>query len=189
MKYFPKISGERVYLSPISLEDAELYTEWLNDLETTRFLTVASLQVTLHGEKEVLGGLSKGHVYAVIEKASGALIGNCGFVEIEQTSRAAEVGIFIGPEAKRGSGYGTEALGLLCDYGFNVLNLRSVMLRVYAYNERAIACYRKAGFKEIGLRRKAHFFGGEYHDILLMDLLPEEFGPSRVPPVGFTGGV
>jgi hypothetical protein len=33
MRYFKKIKGERVYLSPINIEDAEKYTEWLNDLE------------------------------------------------------------------------------------------------------------------------------------------------------------
>ena len=28
MKYFPKLVGERVYLSPISLDDTERYTAW-----------------------------------------------------------------------------------------------------------------------------------------------------------------
>ena len=32
MKYFKKIIGDKCYLSPINLEDAEQYTEWLNDL-------------------------------------------------------------------------------------------------------------------------------------------------------------
>ena len=35
MRYFKKIKGERVYLSPINIEDAAKYTEWLNDLEIT----------------------------------------------------------------------------------------------------------------------------------------------------------
>ncbi len=33
MRYFKKIAGERVYLSPINVEDAEKYTEWINDLK------------------------------------------------------------------------------------------------------------------------------------------------------------
>ena len=103
-------------------------------------------------------------------------------MDIDRVHRSAEVGIFIGEEGKRGSGYGTEALGLLCDVAFNLLNLRSLMLQTYDYNERAQAAYRKVGFREIGRRRCAHFYGGAYHDIVLMDLLAEEFGPSRVPP-------
>jgi len=182
MKYFPKLQGQKVYLSPISLDDAETYAAWLNDLETTRFLVQATKQISLHGEREVLEHLSKGQNYAIVELGSDRLLGNCGLMDIEETNRTAEVGIFIGLDAARGKGYGTEALRLLCDYAFNVLNLRSLMLRVYDYNERAMASYRKAGFREAGRRRKAHFYGGAYHDVVLMDLLAEELGPSALPP-------
>ena len=34
-KYFKKLVGERIYLSPRSTEDVEIFTEWLNDFETT----------------------------------------------------------------------------------------------------------------------------------------------------------
>jgi RimJ/RimL family protein N-acetyltransferase len=122
VKYFPKIVGERVYLSPLSLEDAERYTAWLNDFATTRFLTLASAQITLHGERDSLVALSKEHSYAIVEKGKDELLGNCGLFAIDSTHRSAEVGIFIGDEAWRGKGYGSEALRLLCDYGFNILN-------------------------------------------------------------------
>lgn len=87
MKYFPKIPGERVYLSPISLEDAEKYTAWLNDLGTTRFLTLASAQVTLNGEREALANLSKQQAYAIVERGSGELLGNCGLFDIQDSHR------------------------------------------------------------------------------------------------------
>jgi RimJ/RimL family protein N-acetyltransferase len=183
MKYFPKIVGDRVYLSPISLEDAERYAAWLNDFEVTKYLTVASAQISLHGEREALVELSKQQTYAIVEKGTDELLGNCGIFGINAVHRDAEVGIFLGPAGKRGKGYGTEALSLLCDYGFNVLNLRSIHLRTYAFNERAVASYRKVGFKEAGRLRENHYYGGKYYDVLLMDLLAEEFGPSRLPPV------
>lgn len=182
MKYLPKIQGERVYLSPISLDDAERYALWLNDLSTTRFLTLAALNVTVHGERDLLSHLSKEHNYAIVERGSDELLGNCGLMDMEQTNRTAEIGLFIGEESKRGKGYGTEALRLLADYAFNVLNLRSLMLRVFDYNQRGMASYRKVGFKEIGRRRKAHFYGGAYHDEVFMDLLAEESAPSVLPP-------
>jgi RimJ/RimL family protein N-acetyltransferase len=181
MKYFPKVVGERIYLSPISLEDVERYTAWLNDLSTTRYLTLASAQVTLQGEQEAIAALAKKQSYAIIEKGSDELLGNCGLFEIDPVHRSAEVGIFLGDDSRRGGGYGTEALRLLCDYGFNVLNLRSIHLRTYAYNDRAVASYRKVGFKDAGRYRKAHFYAGEYYDVLFMDLLAEELGPSLIP--------
>jgi RimJ/RimL family protein N-acetyltransferase len=184
LRYFPKIVGERIYLSPISLEDAERYTAWLNDFAVTRFLTVASAQITLHGERESLVALSREQTYAIVEKGKDELLGNCGLFAVDPTHRSAEVGIFIGDEARRGKGYGSEALRLLCDYGFNVLNIRSIHLRTYSFNERAQTSYRKVGFKEAGRLRKSHFFAGDYHDVILMDLLAEEFGPSALPSAG-----
>jgi RimJ/RimL family protein N-acetyltransferase len=182
MKYFPKISGEKVFLSPISLEDAETFTLWLNDPETTRYLTVSTMSISLQSERDALVHLAAGHNYSIVEKGSGELLGNCGIMDINQADRSAEVGIFIGAKERRGRGYGTEALRLLCDYGFNVLNLHNLMLRVYAYNERAMASYRKVGFKEVGRKREARFYGGSYHDVVIMDLLAGELGPSVLPP-------
>lgn len=31
MKYFKKLVGERIYLSPRNNEDVEKFTEWMND--------------------------------------------------------------------------------------------------------------------------------------------------------------
>ena len=37
MRYFKKIEGEKVYLSPINLDDCELYVKWLNNPRITDF--------------------------------------------------------------------------------------------------------------------------------------------------------
>lgn len=55
------------------------------------------------------------------------------------------------------------------------------MLRHFAFNAAGAACHRKVGFKEIGRRRGARFWAGARHDVVYMDLLAEEFGPSRLP--------
>ena len=38
MKYFKKLIGERIYLSPQNNEEIEKFTEWLNDFETTDYI-------------------------------------------------------------------------------------------------------------------------------------------------------
>jgi ribosomal protein S18 acetylase RimI-like enzyme len=76
---------------------------------------------------------------------------------------------------QQAQGYGTEALSLLIDYGFKALNVHNILLRVYSYNKNAIRCYEKIGFKNIGVRREALRRNLETHDILYMDLLPQEF--------------
>jgi RimJ/RimL family protein N-acetyltransferase len=183
MKYFPKVCGRDVYLSPISLEDAELYTRWLNDLSVTRYLTLAPHQMSLQAEREALPALSKEHNYAIVRKEGDELLGNVGFQGLDLVDRTAEVGIFIGEASKQGRGYGTEALRLICDYGFNVLGLGNIMLRVASFNERAQACYRKVGFREFGRRHSCRFYAGAFHDTVFMELLAKDFGPSVIPGI------
>ena len=49
------------------------------------------------------------------------------------------------------------------------------MLTVKSFNERAIKCYEKVGFKEFGRRRESYFLNGKYYDDVHMDILSKEF--------------
>ena len=54
-------------------------------------------------------------------------------------------------------------------------NLNRLELEVYECNERAIRCYRKAGFREEGRLRQRVYRKGKYWDVLVMAVLKEEF--------------
>ena len=58
---------------------------------------------------------------------------------------------------------------------FDYLNLNNIMLNVYSFNENAISCYRKVGFKEFGRRREAIMKKNERYDIIYMDIIREEY--------------
>jgi RimJ/RimL family protein N-acetyltransferase len=176
MRYYKKLVGKRLYLSPVNPEDAESYTAWLNDLETSVNLTFAPRVISEVREREILTEMSKEGVhFAIVELESDTLLGNCGLLSIDQVHRTAELGIFLGKSEQRGRGYGAEALELLLDYSFNLLNLHSVMLRVRSFNLQGLACYRKVGFKEIGRRRECVMVGGRWYDEIFMDILSSEF--------------
>ena len=173
--YFKKLVGKKCYLSPIDVNDAKIFTEWLNDLEVTTNLTLYNSVINLEKEKEFLDNLSKDHHYSIIEIERNEVIGTCGFVDLDCINQTSEIGIFIGNKSYWNKGYGREALALLLDFGFKALNLHNVMLKVYSFNERAIKAYEKVGFKIIGRRRQALKRGIEIFDIIYMDLLYEEF--------------
>ena len=54
MKYFKKIVGERLYLSPMNALDTETYVKWLSDRKVTDNLGMTSSIVNLVGEKEYI---------------------------------------------------------------------------------------------------------------------------------------
>ncbi len=182
MKYFKKLIGERIYLSPMCMEDAEKYVDWFSDFKMTDGVGSSSRVMNVENEKKFIQATLENNElnFAIVNIENDELIGNCGIMNINHINRSAEVGIFIGDENKRSNGYGTESLRLLLDYGFNYLNLNNIHLGVKAFNERAIACYKKVGFKEYGRRREAYFLNGKYYDHVFMDILAREFKGSYI---------
>ncbi|WP_027726486.1 GNAT family N-acetyltransferase [Tuberibacillus calidus] len=175
MRYFCKIPGRNIYLSPINPEDAEIYTKWINDLPTAINLGHASQIFTLESEREMLETLAKeGQNFAIVLKENDELIGNCSLFSIRQLHRAAELGIFIGNPDHRGKGLGTEAVELLVEYGFKILNLNNIMLRVFAFNKGAVKAYEKAGFKTFGRRSQSYYLNGKYYDEIFMEILAKD---------------
>ena len=94
---------------------------------------------------------------------------------IDYLNRSAEIGIFIGNKDYWSNGYGTEALSLLIDYAYRILNIHNISLKLFDYNERALKCYQAVGFQKIGAIRDGLIRNMEYHNIILMDILPTEF--------------
>jgi RimJ/RimL family protein N-acetyltransferase len=178
MTHYKKLVGERCYLSPVAVEDGELWAEWLNDLEVTLPLGDEAYEM-IPGETARGWAASAANgqepVFTIVEKATERAIGRCLLFGIHATDRSAECGLFIGEKSLWGQGLGSEALALLLDYAFNLLNLNSVMLGAFSFNLRALASYRKLGFREIGRRRQARVIAGKAYDVVLMDLLAEEF--------------
>ena len=175
MKYFKKLRGEHVYISPMNTEDAEIYTKWLNDPEIVKYLSLRNSLVSIYGEKEYIEAFSKIEFnLSIIKCENDELIGNIGLNDIDYKNGTAELGIFIGEQENLGKGYGTEAINLLTKYAFNELRLHSIYLRTYDINERAVKSYNKCGFKEFGRRHEAIFMDGKYHDVIYMELINQK---------------
>lgn len=180
MKYFKKLLGDRIYLSPRNIDDYEKFTEWLNDFETTDYIGRSDGIVTLEGEKEYLEKNSNKSAFAIVTLENDKIIGTLSLEEINYTNRTATLGIFIGDKDYRNNGYGTEAIRLILDYGFNYLNLNNINLSLMSFNERALRCYEKCGFKEYGRRRQCKYINGKYYDSIYMDILKDEFTESYI---------
>jgi len=178
MKYYKKIQGERVYLSPLNMDDIDVFVDWFNEAHVMNNMDgwrYTNNSVTV---KEWFQNRLKSEVeydFAIVCKDTEKAIGWFCIIDIVHIHKIAEVGIFIGDDTKRGAGLGTEAMNLGLKYGFDALNFNNIHLRVFDFNERAKKSYEKAGFKEYGRRRQAYYLNGEYHDVIYMDILRQEY--------------
>ena len=80
-------------------------------------------------------------------------IGLIDLYDFDPRHRRAGIGILISSPGNRNRGFGAEALSLLCDYAFRVLDLHQVYAGVSADNTRSIHLFGKLGFRQSGVRR------------------------------------
>jgi RimJ/RimL family protein N-acetyltransferase len=178
LPHYKKLVGEKCYLSPCAPEDAEKWAAWDNDPEVALPLgDEAHTLFSLEAEQESIARIQKNHdpIFSILDLATGEVIGRGMLFDVNRVDRCAELGIVIGEKSYWNRDYGQDATRLLLEFGFNYLNLNSILLGVFSFNERAIACYRKIGFREIGRRRQARLIAGKWHDVVFMDLLADEF--------------
>ncbi len=101
-----------------------------------------------------------------------------GFAQWYQESdpefRHAGLDLFLDPSV-HGRGLGTEVVRVLCSHLVDDLGFHRIVIDPEATNAAAIACYRKVGFREVGVMRE-YCCGadGVWRDGLLMDLLARE---------------
>ena len=86
--------------------------------------------------------------------------------------------IVLGPE-HRGKGYASEAIDLLLELAFDHMNLNRIYLRVFTENQPAIKCYDRCGFVREGVLRQDYYSYGEYHDVIMMGILRDEWRRTR----------
>jgi RimJ/RimL family protein N-acetyltransferase len=178
MNYYKKLVGEKCYLSPCHPEDAEQWTAWFNDMEVALPLgDEVYTPFSLGKSQEIVQSIIKQqqHIFSIVDNDKDILIGRCLLFGIDSVNRNAMLGIVIGEKEYWSRGYGQDATRLLLEYAFNMLNLNSVMLGVMEFNQRAIHCYQKVGFREIGRRRQTRIIGERKFDVILMDIVAEDF--------------
>lgn len=164
-------------LRAIESDDLSLMHAFVNDRETMRGAFAGMLYPSsMNDESRYLDGQSSythGEYQFAIELNDGTLIGRCGFVKVDWKNRWAELAILIGEKAARGKGFGTEAVDLLCRFGFDELNLHKIKASVMDFNTSAIRCYEKCGFIRDGLLRQEVWRDGAYHDVVLLSRVRE----------------
>lgn len=182
------ISGERVGLGSLRRDLLPTYQRWINTAEVRRGLVRPSVQ-TLEAEgawyEQAAHATDQVH-FTVYDLKDMEPTGTTSLVNIDHYFGSADFGISLGE--RRNQGLGTEATRLVLDYGFNVLGLQHVMLRVWSWNTAAIRAYEKAGFKVVGRLRNAAVSMGRRYDVVLMDAIPDDLPHSvltdLIPPGG-----
>lgn len=165
------IDGIKVYLRPISIDDTESIIKWRNNNKVRHnFIYQKKFDKDTHLRwLEEYVDTGKVIQYIIVDKVSNNSIGSVYYRDIDYINKKAEYGIFIGNDNYRGIGIGTEVAKIFIKYGFEILKLKSIYLRVFEDNYGAIKSYFKAGFKKNG-KYEDMYLNGENRKIVFMDI-------------------
>ena len=157
----------------------------MNQLEVRRGLDYHGIASRASQKKWIEDNLERGAKtdpdaveFTVYDRRDSEPVGTAGLLGIVHAHLRAEFAIFIGE--RRGQGLGTEATRLVLDFAFHVLQLRSVLLETLEWNVAGLTAYERAGFRRIGVRRDAVLSRGRPTNLVFMDAVPEDFGPSAL---------
>ena len=168
--------GKLVRLRALESSDIAPSHEFVNNYETMRGVTSGMLYPSsFEDETRWANGQSSythgEYQFGVETLKDGVFIGRCGFIRVDWKNRLAELGILIGDKNYRGHGFGSDAVNVLCRFGFEELNLHKVKASVFDFNEGALRAYEKCGFVREGRLKSELFREGAYHDVIEMGLL------------------
>lgn len=175
--YYKKLEGKRIFLSPISLNDYQMITKWMNDESVSCGLGNFKYNVTELAEREYLENSSRkgDYQFAIIRKEDYQMIGIYNLELKDDASKRFFVGGFIGELSDRGKGFGTEALSLITKYAFDGLNAQTIYSGIYAFNLSSLKSAQKVGYQVIGKFRNSYYYNGTYYDEINIEFIREDY--------------
>ncbi len=168
------LEGNNIILRPLRIDDWEKTLKWRNNIKIKRNTMMHPFPITEMVEKEwyenILKSKSDKSVYFAITKKDNFPIGFISLNKINYVHKNCYLGIVIGEFSEQGKGYGKEAIELINNYAFDILNLRKITLEVTENNMQAINLYKKLGFVVEGRLKQHYYSEGEYFDLIIMSL-------------------
>lgn len=153
------LETERLLLREWTMADAEALFEICRDAEVMKYLgtgqpyreiseAIKFLDWAVEYRKQ--NGFCR---WAVIEKASGRVVGSCGFAYPHETPEV-ELG-YLFARGAWGRGFATEAAGACLDYGFGKLKFREIIAITDLANVASQRVLEKIGFARRGVEKFA----------------------------------
>lgn len=176
---FPILNTSRLSLKQVNENDAEGFFNLRSDSDFMKYLSRHPMQEMSEAElwvKNIMQSFEqkKGISWKICHQGQNELLGYIGFWQIDFYNCRGEVGFGLHPNFQ-GKGLMKEALLAILDYGFNQMNIHSVLADIDPNNLASAGLLQSCGFQKEGYIRENFYFDGnfldsEFYGILKRDL-------------------
>jgi RimJ/RimL family protein N-acetyltransferase len=168
-------------LSPLEHSDLDKIRNWRNSQMKILRQTLPLTDLTQDKWYHTISFSDNQAIFALVEKKDGkfCLFGYCGLVNINLTSRHAELSFIVDPRRVSDETLYRQdfesALTMLCRFGFSELNLHRIYTETYAFREDHLRILESFGFQREGILRQHYFANDSFHDSIINAILYEEW--------------
>ena len=178
------LAGRTVRLEPLgprhadglraAVQDGELWRLWYTNVPTPASIDEwIAKALALQADGLALP-------FAVIEVASGSVVGSTRYMNIEQDRRRLEIGTTFYAGRIQRSPLNTEAKLLLLGHAFEKLGCMAVEFRTHFFNFRSREAIAKLGAKQDGiLRQHTYSADGALRDTVVFSIIDQEWPTVR----------
>lgn len=173
-----KLCGKRVYLATLEKEDCrKIWEDFEYDFEAkTEPLSIGHSFIKADKWfEEIQEKQGEKNIRLGIFLNEGTVIGDIALQDIDWKNRSCSLGMGLSKKEYRGKGYGSEAVGLILEHGFNNVGLERIWASTLEHNSGAIKSLENNGLINEGIERKAIYFGGKRWDRYVYSILSEEY--------------
>jgi [ribosomal protein S5]-alanine N-acetyltransferase len=165
-------------------KDIDLLYQYKNDSQVARLLGGFSVGYARNDVSDWIEAHRQQRdevIWIIADTETDECLGHVGLYRLDHRIRSAELAILLGAKSRWGQGIGRTVTQAVVEYGFQMLNLNRIELKVLEDNQRAMRLYQHLGFREEGALRQAQYKEGRYLNVVMMGLLREEYRPQNAP--------
>lgn len=141
------IANYGILLEPLGINTIETVRMWRNQIEVSQFMEFRN-EISKEEQLIWFEKIQKTNSEYYIIKKEEHQIGLIHLNQIDNTSKSAEAGLFIGNPKFNGTGITLGASILLLEHAFNKLGLENIFAKVKNCNDNAIKYNKLLGFIE-----------------------------------------
>lgn len=173
-KEFPVLHTDRLIMRQVTQADAPVVLAGYGNPDIYKHMGVSyhsleEVQAQLEWYK-TLFSTNAGLWWGFCLADTGQMIGNGGFHRWDQKHHTTEVGYWLLPDFHR-QGYGTEVLGKMTEYAYQVMNVHRVEAVVEMENTSSSRLLTSSGFTLEGIRRQCEWKNDAFIDLQIWSKL------------------
>ena len=159
----------------ITDDDLEMIQQWRTNPDVSKYM-YTDFEPSMEKQRQWFKNISEDRTckYWII-RVDGEDVGLVYLPEIDLIHKRCEWAYYLGSPNVRGKGIGKSVELNILDYVFNTLKLNKLCCEVYVANDIVIKIHEKYGSVVEGTRRQQIFKNGEFHDIVEMAILKEDW--------------